>query len=326
MKLEALETPEPRQGEVLIKVSACGVCHTELDEIEGRTPPRSLPITPGHQVTGQVVALGPGCEPSMLGRTVGVAWIFAACGDCEYCMAGKENLCGDFVATGRDRDGGYAQYMTARADFAIPLPEQLDCISAAPLLCAGAVGYRALEMASVPEGGKLGLTGFGASGHLVLQMAQALSPAMQIAVYARNEKEQQFALGLGADWAGDTAATAPFSLDAIIDTTPAWLPVLAALKQLKPGGKLIINAIRKEEHDKPVLQDLDYPGHLWMEKSVQSVANVSRKNVRDCLELAARANIRPSVTRHKLADANAALQMIQQGGSTGAHVLYLNQD
>ncbi|NNL95484.1 MAG: alcohol dehydrogenase catalytic domain-containing protein [Xanthomonadales bacterium] len=321
LRLESMAVPRPGTGEVLLRVDACGVCHTELDEIEGRTPPRALPLTPGHQATGEVVALGQGCDKSMLGKAVGVAWIFSSCGQCEFCTDGRENLCAAFIATGRDRDGGYAQYMIAKKAFTIDIPPLLDPVTAAPLLCAGAVGFRALEMSGLVEDGALGLTGFGASAHLVLQMALARFSRLKIAVFARNPLERDFAVSLGARWAGDTSAKPPFMLDAIIDTTPAWLPVTAALKRLKPGGKLVINAIRKEEEDKSSLLELDYATQLWMEKSVQSVANVTRKDVRNCLSLAAQARIKPLVTEYSLADANKALARMRRGGTKGAHVL-----
>ena len=326
LELEDVEVPRPGPREVLIRIIACGVCHTELDEIEGRTAPPRLPVIPGHQVVGEIVESGPQSDPGSLGKLVGVAWIYSACGHCTYCEDGLENLCAEFTATGRDKDGGYAQFMVAPAEFVTCLPDGMDVVYAAPLLCAGAVGYRSLKLAGISGRQSLGLTGFGASAHLVLQMSKSLYPAARIAVFARDEQDRNFARSLGAEWAGDTGDDCPFGLDAIIDTTPAWLPVTSALKQLNAGGKLVINAIRKEDHDRSALLDLDYASQLWMEKSVRSVANVTRNDVKECLELAARSGIRPTLTRHELRQANHALSLIKQGGTTGAHVLIMDAD
>lgn len=321
LSLDRIPKPSPAADELLICVSYCGVCRTELDEIEGRTPPPALPVTPGHQVTGRVVDLGPECEPGLAGARVGVAWIHSACGTCRWCVRGLENLCPHFVACGRDAHGGYAEYMTVPAAYAHELPEALDDSRVAPLLCAGSVGLRALRLCALDTGAALGLTGFGASGHLVLQMAHALHPGSPVYVFARNPDERRFALELGADWAGDTHEAAPEAPAAIIDTTPAWEPVLAALEQLAPGGRLVINAIRKEAGDRGKLIDLDYERHLWREKSLTTVANVTRRDVRDCLALAADAGLKPEVSIYPLEDANRALQELKAGNIRGAKVL-----
>jgi propanol-preferring alcohol dehydrogenase len=321
LRLDRVEVPVPGAGEVLIRVHACGVCHTELDEIEGRTPPPRLPMTPGHQVVGTVEEEGPGCLMELAGKRVGVAWIHSACGHCAWCREGRENLCPEFTATGRDAPGGYAEFMTVPEAFAHELPAAIGDIEATPLLCAGAVGYRALELCELRNGQRLGLTGFGASGHLVLQMARHRCPDSPISVFARNGKEQAFARELGAFWAGGTTARPPQPLDAVIDTTPAWLPVLSALENLAPGGRLVINAIRKEAGDRELLTGLDYDRHLWREKSVQSVANVTRRDVRECLALAAKIPLRPSVSEFALEDANRALIELRQGQIRGAKVL-----
>jgi propanol-preferring alcohol dehydrogenase len=322
--LEEVPAPEPAEGECLIKIAACGVCHTELDEIEARTPPTFLPIIPGHQVVGSVTGVGAGVDDSLVGKTVGVAWIWSVCGECEFCSEGRENLCSEFVATGRDRHGGYAELTTAPAEFVHPIPESINARYAAPLLCAGAVGNRALRLCGIEDGDALGFTGFGASGHLVIQMARALYPQSPVAVFARNPAERNLARELGAAWTGDTAEDAPFQLAAIVDTTPAWLPVTAAMRQLKAGGRLVINAIRKEEKDRHVMADIDYETQLWMEKSIRSVANVTRKDVRECLDLAERAVIRPEVTSWQLHQANEALAAIRSGTTRGAHVLLVD--
>ncbi len=315
LNFAGLPDPIPADGEVLIRISVCGVCHTELDEIEGRTPPPRLPVVPGHQVVG-VIAEGEGA-----GARVGVAWIYSACGHCKYCLAGNENLCKEFRATGRDADGGYAQFMTVRADYVHPIPTELSDAEAAPLLCAGAVGYRALRLANLRDGDSLGLTGFGASNHLVLKTARHLYPNSRLHVFSRNPQERQLALDLGAAWAGAIEESPPEGLDAVIDATPVWKPILQSLTHLKPGGRMVINAIRKEELDKQVLLDLDYGSQLWMEKEIKSVANVSRKDVREFLQLAAEAKIRPEIREYPLKDANQALLELKQGKIRGAKVL-----
>jgi propanol-preferring alcohol dehydrogenase len=311
--------PEPGDNEILIKVSCCGVCHTELDEIEGRTPPPSFPIIPGHQVVGIVEHATSGRFRT--GDRVGVAWIFSACGECEHCLRGNENLCPRFLATGRDRNGGYAEYMVVQERYAYPIPDVFSDEEAAPLLCAGAIGYRSLMLAAPRDGQHLGLTGFGASGHLVLKMARFLFPNTPVSVFARSEKERDFARNIGAAWAGATSDNPPEPLHAIIDTTPAWTPVVAALSHLRPGGRLVINAIRKEPGDKPALLDLEYPTHLWMEKEIKSVANITRKDVEEFLMLAARAGIKPDHEVYDFKDANQALVDMKFKPAKGARVL-----
>jgi alcohol dehydrogenase, propanol-preferring len=321
LELAELPDPIPAAGEILIDVSVCGVCHTELDEIEGRTPPPSLPVVPGHQVVGRVAGLGEGAHRFGLGDRVGVAWIYSACGECDYCRTGQENLCPDFKATGRDANGGYAEYMTVLEGFAHRIPDSFTDTEAAPLLCAGAVGYRALRLTELRDGQALGLTGFGASGHLVLQMAQYKFPNSQFFVFARNPREREFARELGAVWAGDTEATPPVKLDAMIDTTPVWKPVVEAMKNLAPGGRLVINAIRKEDVDRDYLLNLDYGEHLWMEREIRSVANVTRRDVREALALSAEMGLTPEVQEFALEDANQALLELKTSKIRGAKVL-----
>jgi propanol-preferring alcohol dehydrogenase len=316
-----LPCPEPGTHEILIRVAACGVCHTELDEIEGRTPPPRLPVVPGHQVVGRVTAAGRRAGRFSTGDRVGVAWIFSSCGQCGQCAAGLENLCPEFRATGRDAHGGYAEYMTVHQDFAYPIPDALEDAAAAPLLCAGAIGYRSLALTGLVNGRRLGLTGFGASAHLVLKMVQEAYPDSRVYVFARSPGERRFALDLGAVWAGDTTDAPPDPLHCIIDTTPAWTPVVAALKCLAPGGRLVINAIRKETADQRALLDLDYAEHLWMEKEIKSVANVTRQDVQAFLDLAARIPIIPEVETYALQDANKALTELKQRRIRGAKVL-----
>ncbi len=283
-----LPNPVPGEREILVKVSACGVCHTELDEIEGRTPPPRLPVVLGHQVVGKVEKVGSGANKYKIGDRVGIAWIYSACGKCDFCLQGNENLCKEFKATGQDANGGYAEYITVKVNFAFPIPDEFSDVHAAPLLCAGAIGYRSLRLTGIKDGQSLGLTGFGASAHLVLKMVRHKYPKTKVFVFARSERERIFAKELGAVWAGDTGDESPERLDGIIDTTPAWKPVVEALKNLKSSGRLVINAIRKEEKDKEYLLKLDYPLHLWMEKEIKSVANVASRDVSEFLQLAAK--------------------------------------
>ncbi len=316
-----VEIPEPGPGEVLLRIHACGVCHTELDEIEGRTPPPVFPVIPGHQVVARVAALGEGSSRYQLHDRVGVAWIFSACGHCSFCRGGLENLCPEFTATGRDVHGGYAEYMIARQGFIYPLPEELSDIQAAPLLCGGAIGYRSLNLSGLENGQILGLTGFGGSGHLVLQMVRHRFPDSTVFVFARSESQQRFALALGASWAGRSDQRPPELMDVVIDTTPAWKPVVDVLPFLRPGGRLVINAIRKEDRDREQLLRLEYEKHLWREKEIKTVANVCREDVRAFLRLAVAMNITPKVTCYPLARANTALRELQQGSFQGAKVL-----
>jgi propanol-preferring alcohol dehydrogenase len=321
--LDAATVPEPVPGpeDVLLRVTACGVCHTELDEIEGRTPPLRLPVVPGHQVVGVVAARGEAARTIPVGARVGVAWIYSACGRCARCLAGEENLCPDFRATGRDADGGYAEAMIVPEAFALPIPDALSDVEAAPLLCAGAIGWRSLRLTGLVDGQRLGLTGFGASAHLVLQVVRRRLPRSPVYVFARSAAERAFARQLGAAWTGDTMERAPEPLDAIIDTTPAWTPVVEALASLRPGGRLVVNAIRKEDADKNALLRLDWADHLWLEKELKSVANVTRADVREMLALAAETGLRPAVEELPLADANRALADLHARRIRGAKVL-----
>jgi propanol-preferring alcohol dehydrogenase len=316
--------PVPEDNELLLKVSACGVCHTELDEIEGRTPPPKLPVVPGHQIVGRVTACGNRVTKFSMGDRVGVAWIHSTCGCCYLCTSGAENLCAAFKATGRDAHGGYAEFMTVDENFAYFIPEVFTDTQAAPLLCAGAIGYRSVQLSGIKDGRNLGLTGFGASAHLVMKMVHHKYPNARVFVFARSKQEREFGRQLGAVWAGDTVVRSPEMLDAIIDTTPAWKPIVKALKCLKPGGRLIINAIRKEDGDKNALLTLDYAEHLWQEKEIKSVANVVRTDVSEFLSLAADIPIKPEVQEFKLQDANRALVELKQRKIRGAKVLKIS--
>lgn len=326
LELVELPIPEPGDRQILVKVLACGVCHTELDEIEGRLRPK-LPIILGHEIVGRVEKLGPRVAKFKPGDRVGIAWINSACGSCRFCREGNENLCPEFKATGCDVDGGYAEYTVVTEDFAYLIPDRFTDTEAAPLLCAGVIGYRALRLTGLCDGQVLGLYGFGASAHIVIQIVKHKYPNTRVFVFTRpgQKHHQELAKRLGADWVGATGDTPPEKLDCAIDTTPVWTPVVEALRVLQKGGRLVINAIRKEEHDKEVLLRLDYATHIWQEKEVKSVANVTRSDAEEFLPLAAEIPIRPEVQEFKLEEANQALVLLKQGKIKGAGVLRISE-
>ena len=319
LQLVDLPVPEPGLGELLLRVLACGVCHTELDEIEGRTAPPQFPVVLGHEVVGRVERMGEQAQLFNHGDRVGVGWIHSSTGEAD------ENLSEQFQATGRDVNGGYAEYMTVPERYAYPIPDLFTNEEAAPLLCAGAVGYRALKLCELQDGQRLGLTGFGGSAHLVLQTVKHLYPNTEVFVFARDPSQREFSMALGAAWAGETCQRAPQKLHAIIDTTPAWKPVVEGLANLRPGGRLVINAIRKEDADKDRLQELSYHEHLWNEREIKTVANVTRFDVCEFLPIAGQIPIRPEVTIYGLEDANRALVDLKQGGFRGAKVLRIGR-
>ncbi|HTP04258.1 MAG TPA: zinc-dependent alcohol dehydrogenase family protein [Nitrospirota bacterium] len=321
LEMADLRIPITQEHDVLVKVSVCGVCHTELDEIEGRTPPSKFPIVLGHQVIGHVEKAGSKAGRFKIGDRVGIAWINSACGKCTFCQSGMENLCDEFKATGRDVDGGYAEYVAVSENFAYPIPAIFSDSEAAPLLCAGAVGYRSLRLAGIVDGDRIGLSGFGASGHLVLKMVRYQYPKAKVFVFSRTEGERRFSKELGAVWAGGMEEMAPEKLHAVIDTTPAWKPLVESLRNLEKGGRLVINAIRKEDSDKDSLLRLDYPRDLWKEKEIKSVANVTRRDVEEFLRMAAAIPIRPDIEEYRLEDANLALLELKERKIRGAKVL-----
>jgi len=321
LELVDMPLPVPGEKEILVKVTRCGVCHTELDEIEGRTTPRHFPIVLGHQIIGTVERLGSRAGRFAPGERVGIAWIYSACGKCRFCLGGRENLCAEFMATGKDANGGYAEYTVVPEDFAYRIPMIFSDSEAAPLLCAGAIGYRSLRLTGLRNGDNIGLTGFGASGHLVLKMLRYKYPDSRVFVFSRTEAEREFARELGAFWTDYTGDGPSEKLTAIIDTTPAWRPVVNALRSLEKGGRLVINAIRKEDRDREALLEIDYPRDLWMEKEVKSVANITRIDVEEFLELAAHIPIRPEVQEYELHEANRALLELNERKIRGAKVL-----
>jgi propanol-preferring alcohol dehydrogenase len=317
LTLVDIDTPTPAENELLIEVAACGVCHTELDEIEGRLTPPHLPVIPGHEVIGRVARRGRNANRFELGDRVGVGWIHHSSG------AADENLSPQFAGTGCDVNGGYAEFMTVPENYAVAIPDSLTDAQAAPLMCAGAIGYRALRLTGILDGDPLGLVGFGGSGHLVLPTAKHLFPKSHVYVFVRNESVRKFARDLGADWAGEIDAVPPQRLQAIIDTTPAWKPVVESLKKLRPGGRLVINAIRKESADKQALLQLSYHEHLWMEREIKSVANLTHADIAEFLPLAAAIPLCPKITTYRLDQANEALRDLRRGTIKGAKVLQI---
>ena len=321
LELTDMALPVPGEKEILVKVTRCGVCHTELDEIEGRITPSRFPIVLGHQIIGRVERRGSKAERFGPGERVGIAWIYSACGRCRFCLEGNENLCADFMATGRDSNGGYAEYTVVSEDFAYRIPGVFSDSEAAPLLCAGAIGYRSLKLTGLQDGENIGLTGFGASGHLVLKMLRFKYSNSRVFVFSRTRAEREFAGELGAFWTGDSEDEPPEKLAAMIDTTPAWKPVVKAMRSLDKGGRLVINAIRKEERDNESLLEIDYSRDLWMEKEIKSVANLTRKDVEEFLALAAEIPIRPEIQEYALDEANRALLELKERKIRGAKIL-----
>jgi propanol-preferring alcohol dehydrogenase len=323
LKLVDLPEPDPGRGQILVRVSACGVCHTELDEIEGRVSPSSFPMILGHEIVGSVEGFWPEASKFKKGDRVGIAWINWACGHCPFCLKSEENLCDIAKWTGKDAHGGYAQYTVVSEDFAYPIPDRFIDVKAAPLLCAGVVGYRALRLSGMEDGKVLGLYGFGASAHIIIQVAKYKYPDSKVFVFTRpHQKEHQdLARKLGADWIGATGDTSPEKLNCAIDFTPVGEPIREALRNLEKGGRVVVNAIRKTT-PVPVL---DYTEHLWYEKEVKSVANVTRRDAQEFLPLAAEIPIVPETQEFKLEEANEALILLKEGKMRGAGVLKLNE-
>ncbi len=259
--LEAVEceVPEAAGGEVLIKVLACGVCHTELDQIEGRIEPSMLPVIPGHQIVGEVVGRGDGAGRFEVGDVVGVTWLYSSCGECGYCRSGFENLCDGAKWTGHDVNGGYAEYVVARERFVHAIPESYSAVVAAPLLCAGVIGYRALRLAEVVNGQTVGLFGFGASAHILLGVIRYKFPDSSVFVFTRSEEHRELAVSLGATWAGGSEEVPPGKLDRAIDFTPVGETVKRALAVSNKGARVVVNAIRKVTP----IPEMDYAEYLW---------------------------------------------------------------
>ncbi|HCU99575.1 MAG TPA: alcohol dehydrogenase [Dehalococcoidia bacterium] len=309
--------PIPAAGELLLKVSACAVCRTDLQICEGDLKARLLPIIPGHQAIGIVEELGEGVEDWQVGEHAGVAWLADACGNCSRCNSGNENLCETSQFTGWDRDGGFAEFMTVRADFAHSLPSTLDPIETAPLLCGGIIGYRALRLSGISHGGRLGLYGFGSSARLTLQIATYWG--CEVFVATRSKRDQQHALSLGATWAGGTDDLPPVALDAAITFAPAGEVVVAALKAVDRGGTVAINAIHLDR-----IPEFSYE-HLWWERTIRSVANFTRQDSKEFLALATKIPIRAETEVYNLDAANQILTDLAEGRTVGTAVIKMSQ-
>lgn len=314
LQMANLPVPAPGPREIFVKVSVCGICHTELDEIEGRLSP-NLPIILGHEIVGTVEGLGSGAAKFALGDRVGIAWINWACGKCRFCQEGNENLCLEFKGTGCHANGGYAQYTVVSEDFAYPIPHRFSDSEAAPLLCAGAIGYRDLRLSGIKKGEILGLFGFGASAHIVIQLAKYWG--CKVFVFTRSEGHRDLAKKLGASWAGRPEEVPPQKVNCAIDFTPAGETVTNALRVLEKGGRLVIAVIRKRNAIPPI----DYAQLLWDEKEIKSVANITRKDTQEFLPVAAEIPIIPEVEEFPLDEANNALILLKEGKIQGAGVL-----
>jgi len=315
-----LPVPVPGPHQVLVRISTCGVCHTELDEIEGRLIPPFFPRVPGHEIVGRVERAGSLATRYERGDRVGIAWIYSTCGTCAFCRDGNENLCPRFQATGLDADGGYAEYMVVPEEFAYPIPGVFSDLEAAPLLCAGVIGYRALRLSGAARGQILGLYGFGASAHIAIQAAKHRGCKVFVFTRPGQRDHQELAKKLGADWVGVTGEAPPEKLRCAIDFTPVGEPVKEALAALERGGRVVINAIRKVNP----IPELDYAKYLWYEKEIKSVANVARRDAIEFLPLAAEIGIRPEVQAFELESANDALVLLKQGRMHGAGVLRIS--
>lgn len=309
--------PEPGAGELLMEVTACAVCRTDLQLVEGDLRSRALPVVPGHQAVGRVMAIGPGVTGWELGDPVGIGWLAGTCGTCRFCTSGRENLCEVASFTGWDRDGGYANRALVRADFALRLPEGRPDVELAPLLCGGVIGYRSLRVSGIQPGGRLGLFGFGASASLAIQVATHWT--CEVFVATRSEAEQQRARELGAVWAGGYGEAIPQPLDAAVTFAPAGDVVVAALAALDRGGIVAVNAIHLDH-----IPQFDYD-LLWWERQIRSVANYTRADAIDFLSLAAEIPIETSVEEYPLEQANAALEDVKQGAIRGTAVLVNGQ-
>ena len=313
LALVDLPLPEPEVGQVRLRVRVCGVCHTDLHLVEGEIALPKLPIVPGHQIVGTVDALGAGVSRFALGDRLGVPWLYSTCGECEYCRRGMENLCDEARFTGQHADGGFAEFMVVPADFAYPIPEGFADVQAAPLLCAGIIGYRALRLSEIQPGGRLGLYGFGASAHVTIQVARHWG--CEVYVFTRSEEHQRHALELGAAWVGQAQDTPPAELDSAVTFAPAGWLVPEALRVLRKGGTLAINAI----HMSPI-PEMPYR-LLYGERTVRSVANATRQDAVELLQLAAQIPIHTDVELYHLEEANAVLQRLKRREIQGAAVL-----
>ncbi|MBV8071634.1 MAG: zinc-dependent alcohol dehydrogenase family protein [Acidobacteriaceae bacterium] len=312
LRIEDAPKPALLAGHLLLKVRACGVCRTDLHITEGELPPCKRPLIPGHQIVGDVIG---GATPELpAGARVGISWIGGVDGVCPYCARGLENLCDHPAFTGYTVDGGYAEYALARADFAFPLPQTLDDLHAAPLLCAGIIGFRSLRVAGVERGDRVGLFGFGASAHLAISVLHAWG--CEVYVSTRGASHRKLAESLGAQWVGAETERPPAQLDRAVTFAPSGDVVIAALSSLRKGGVVAINAIHLDR-----MPEFDYDRLLWGERQIRSVANMTRQDARDFLNLAAQINLRPKTTSFPLDQANEALQAVKADSIDGAAVI-----
>lgn len=313
--LEIVDVPDPEvgPGDVLIEVIACAVCRTDLQLCEGDLPAQILPVIPGHQIVGTVGARGDEVADVEVGDRVGVAWIASTCGGCRFCVSGRENLCDHSRFTGWHHNGGFAERVVARSEFVYALPDTLDAVGAAPLLCGGAIGLRSLRLSGIQPGGRLGLYGFGASATSAIQIARHWD--CEVSVVTRSPTEQRRAIGLGAAWVGSYDDHPPTPLDAAITFAPVGSAVVAALKALDKGGVVAINAIHLDH-----IPQFDYD-HLWWERQLRSVANVTRTDVADLIQLATSIPIRTRIEEFALTQSNEALQALSNGRLSGTAVL-----
>jgi propanol-preferring alcohol dehydrogenase len=314
LQLQELPDPEPGPGEILVRVQCCAICRTDLHVIEGDLKPMTLPIIPGHQVVGKVVRLGPGCVKVKPGDRVGIAWLRSTCGVCKFCQTGRENLCPDSLYTGYHQHGGYAELATVREDFAYLLPEAIDDAHAAPLLCAGIIGYRALVRSNLPDDGTLGIFGFGQSAHLMAQIARARG--CTVYVVTRGKEHQDLARRLGADWAAETIDGMPRKVDSAIIFAPAGELVPLALSCVEKGGTLAMAGIYMTP-----IPPLDYTQHLFFERDLRSVTSNTRQDGEELLREAARIPIRPEVQVYPFERVNEALQDLKNDRINGTGLI-----
>lgn len=314
LRLESCDEPEPEPGQLLLRVLACGACHTDLHIIEGDLPAHKLPLIPGHQIVGVVEAVGGGVDPDRVGRRVGVPWMSSSCGACERCRSGRENLCEQARFTGYDLDGGFAEMAVVPQQSAHSLPDEIGDLEAAPLLCAGIVGYRALRLAELDKGQRLGLFGFGASAHLAIQVATHWG--CEVFVFTRSEPHRELARRLGAVWVGGTDDVPPAELHAAVTFAPVGSVVREALRVTAPGGTVAINAIHLQG-----TIELDYGRHLYNERTLRSVTNLTHRDAEEFLSLAAEVPVRATVEEFPLAEANRALQRLAASKLEAAAVL-----
>jgi len=309
------DKPFPQRNEVLVRIKCCGVCRTDLHIIEGELPTVKIPLIVGHQIIGVIEDIGDNVDHGFINMRVGIPWLYWSCGECKYCKAGLENLCDNALFTGYSVDGGYAEYIVAHKDFIHKIPVGLDDLHAAPLLCGGAIGYRALKLTRLlgVEEGKLGLFGFGSSAHMIIQVA--ISHGLDVYVFTRSKLRQEHAISLGAIWASGPMDDPGVKLDAAIVFAPAGWVAVEALKKLDKGGRLVLAGIYMSPIEK-----LDYD-LLWLEREIKSVANVTRRDVREFLDEAAKIRIKTTVTAYPLKDANKALYDLKHGKLKGSAVL-----